>query len=140
MEPVQGCGVFIFKDNCILLGRRVDGQGFSIPGGKVDPGETHLEAVIREAKEEVHVKLHAEHMLYMGELDSEAIVYGEMRNVKSHIYICDKCDNIPTTSAELLTPRYYTKDEINEMIKLGWLFKPTQDGYARYILPNWEDK
>ncbi|MEM8953800.1 MAG: 8-oxo-dGTP diphosphatase [Verrucomicrobiota bacterium] len=54
--------LFIIQDGRILLIRKKRGLGagnINGPGGKVDPGETVLEAALREVKEEVGVVAHA---------------------------------------------------------------------------------
>jgi mutator protein MutT len=53
--PVVGVGAVAVHDDRLLLIRRGRGpaQGFwSVPGGRVDPGETLAEAVVRELAEE----------------------------------------------------------------------------------------
>ena len=44
----------IHKDGCYLLQDRVknDWKGYTLPGGHIEPGESIVEAVIREMKEE----------------------------------------------------------------------------------------
>jgi 8-oxo-dGTP diphosphatase len=54
--------LFIIQDGRILLIRKKRGLGagnINGPGGKVDPGETVLEAAVREVEEEVGVVAHA---------------------------------------------------------------------------------
>lgn len=41
----------------LLLVRKRDTERFMLPGGKVEPGETHLAAILREAAEEVSLAL-----------------------------------------------------------------------------------
>ena len=47
----------IFQDGLFLVGRRVEGGQmggkWEFPGGKVDPGETHEQTIIREFHEEL---------------------------------------------------------------------------------------
>lgn len=48
-----GTSILIIKDNKVLaVARRKDPMDFALPGGKVDPGESEIEAAIRECKEE----------------------------------------------------------------------------------------
>ena len=48
------CLCMIYKDDMILLQNRIkkDWQGYTLPGGHIEPGESFVEAVIREMKEE----------------------------------------------------------------------------------------
>jgi len=49
-------GIIVIKDNLILLSRERDKPDeFAIPGGGIEPGETPVEAAIREAAEEVNI-------------------------------------------------------------------------------------
>ncbi|HOB90266.1 MAG TPA: NUDIX domain-containing protein [Candidatus Colwellbacteria bacterium] len=67
-KPKVGVGVMVFKDGKVLLGKRNDdaekasselhGEGtWTMPGGKLDFGETLKEAACREAIEETGIKL-----------------------------------------------------------------------------------
>lgn len=49
----------VFRDGLVLVGRRAvhkrHGGLWEFPGGKLEPGETHLEAARRELEEELHL-------------------------------------------------------------------------------------
>ena len=56
-EPQSVC-VVIRKGNKYLgVTRKTDSTKWGLPGGKVDPGETPLESIIREAYEETGIEL-----------------------------------------------------------------------------------
>ena len=44
----------VYKNNKVLLQNRVkeDWKGYALPGGHIEPGESVVESVIREVKEE----------------------------------------------------------------------------------------
>ena len=67
MKKSAVCGIVV--GNRILLLKRQyrvgKSNGWCIPGGKVDPGETTLEAAIRETFEETGIKV--SDLIYVGE-------------------------------------------------------------------------
>ena len=52
-----GCGIILEHDNQILLQHRTDQDVWGIPGGVMEPGETFLEASVRETYEETGLKV-----------------------------------------------------------------------------------
>ena len=55
-DPQVGVGVFIFHQNDVLLGKRLNAHGaglWSLPGGHVEAGEDYYDTVRREVLEEV---------------------------------------------------------------------------------------
>jgi 8-oxo-dGTP diphosphatase len=55
MNPVLGAGAIVVDHDRLLLVKRARGWAsgrWAVPGGKVEPGETMAEAVIRELREE----------------------------------------------------------------------------------------
>lgn len=51
-----GSGAIIYKQGKVLLQKRQDNGKWSIHGGAVELGETYLQALDRELKEEINVK------------------------------------------------------------------------------------
>ena len=65
-EPKVGVGGFIVHNHRLLLVRRAkppEKDAWSIPGGKVEPGETLEDAVAREIAEEVGLRVEVERLL-----------------------------------------------------------------------------
>lgn len=56
MLMTVGCGIILEKDGQILLQHRKDNDVWGIPGGVMEPGETFIEAAIRETWEETGLK------------------------------------------------------------------------------------
>ena len=54
-------GIILRSDGCILLGQRPTDKAWpgwwELPGGKIEPGETVLEALARELKEEIDIEV-----------------------------------------------------------------------------------
>ncbi len=61
-EPVVVVGVALFDGDRLLAARRTSpavlAGGWELPGGKVEPGESDLEALEREIREELGVTIH----------------------------------------------------------------------------------
>ena len=55
----QAVCLFIQNEEGKILGvaRRDDHEKFGLPGGKVDPGESHMQAAIRELREETNIQV-----------------------------------------------------------------------------------
>ncbi len=59
IRPVLAASVAVFRGGQVLLARRAAAPGsglWSLPGGRVEPGETVAEAALRELDEEVQVR------------------------------------------------------------------------------------
>ncbi|MGU3494668.1 NUDIX hydrolase [Xanthobacteraceae bacterium A53D] len=59
VRPTLAASAAVFRDGQVLLARRgmAPGKGlWSLPGGRVEPGETLAEAAAREVQEEVQVE------------------------------------------------------------------------------------
>ena len=52
MKPTGACIILTKEDKILGVTRKYDHNNWGLPGGKLDPGETALEAIIRETKED----------------------------------------------------------------------------------------
>ena len=61
------CGILIWNDKILIGKRKPDNPNFpdkwELPGGKVEPGETDYDAIVREFKEELDIDVQAVHEL-----------------------------------------------------------------------------
>jgi len=137
---VQGCGVMILNGDRVLIGKRSDGQGWSLAGGKVEEGETLHEAAARELYEEFKVK--AIKLSFLCKLYSVAIVRGEMREVESNIFVCRNYSlpKMMEPNREMLEYAWVTirdvLDSVSEIGGLFHLFEPTRLALQFYVHEN----
>ncbi len=101
--------LFVIKDGRILLIEKKRGLGagkINGPGGKIDPGETPLEAAIRETREELCITPHAPRKL--GEL---RFSMSDCPDILCHVYRADDFSGTPTETDEAV-PVWTALDEI----------------------------
>jgi len=53
MSPIHLAGCIIIQDNAVLLLHRIKRNCYELPGGKIEPGESPEETVVRELREEL---------------------------------------------------------------------------------------
>jgi len=90
--------MFIVRDGMILLIEKKRGHGagkVNGPGGKIDPGETPLEAAVRETQEELGITPQAPRKL--GEL---WFAMSDVPDILCHVYRADGFEGEPVETAE----------------------------------------
>lgn len=90
--------MFIVRDEKILLIEKKRGLGagkINGPGGKIEPGETPLQAVIRETQEELCITPHAPRKL--GEL---WFSMSDCPDILCHVFRADNFSGTPTETDE----------------------------------------
>lgn len=86
MKTVKVAAAIIQKDNQIFATQRGYGDfkdGWEFPGGKIEPGETPEEAVVREIKEELDTKITIRKLVHVVEYD-----YPEF-HLTMYCYLCE---------------------------------------------------
>lgn len=90
--------MFIIQDDKILLIEKLTGIGegkINGPGGKIDAGETPLQAVIRECQEELHIT--PTNPTKGGELWFDM---NHIPNIHCHVYFATEFTGTPTSTRE----------------------------------------
>lgn len=127
MKEIKVVAAIIQKENKILATKRGYGEFINMwefPGGKIEPGETKEEALIREIKEELNIEIN---------VDKFAINI-EYQYPNFYLFMsCFMC-SIKEGSIELLEHndgKWITKEELNT---LNWL--PADIDAVNYLKEN----
>ena len=86
MKTIEVAAAIIVKDNRIFATQRGYGEfkdGWEFPGGKLEPGESAREALVREIREELDVDIRVGRLLETVEYD-----YHEF-HLTMHCFICE---------------------------------------------------
>lgn len=120
----------IVKDGKILLvqqARPEDVRGkWSIPGGKVDEGETFEDAVMREIKEETNLDvISSEHL---------SIKQAEPYQTIKHIYKVETSGSVKFPEDEILDAKWFSLEEIQKMknkLRKPWVLEIAEEYFNR---------
>ncbi len=84
----------VLKDKNILLIKRlkIDKEYYTLPGGRVEPGEDPASAAIREVAEETSITVQSPRLIY---LEDSGDPYG-----MQHVYMCDFVSGEPLLSPD----------------------------------------
>ena len=117
MKTVDTIAFILIRDKKVLVERRRldrvnDPGAVAIPGGHVDPGETHLMAMRRELREELGVE--GTRFSFFDRM----LCHSDTEDQLNHWYICDDWAGTPVP------------EEAEEIFYLGW------DELDQLSLPN----
>lgn len=102
-----------FTGKYFAVSRRRDDTQWGFPGGKVDPGESHCEAIVREVEEEVGVKLEKDSLVPIFSAECEGKKDGVNYWVTTYVSMVpvDELTFQPQME-EGLTGRFLTAEEL----------------------------
>ena len=111
MKTIEVAAAIIVKDNRIFATQRGYGEfkdGWEFPGGKIEPGESAQEALVREIREELDVDIRVEKLLETVEYD-----YPEF-HLTMHCFICELLSE-DIVLKEHEDARWLKKDELDSV-------------------------
>lgn len=125
MQIIDKLAWIELQDGKILSTRSRGKDVYYIPGGKREPGETDHQALLREIKEELSVKLHASSITYINTFQHQAHGHLEGVQVKMQCYSARYEGSLKAAAEieELVWLRYKDRDMVSPVDKLifDWL-------------------
>jgi ADP-ribose pyrophosphatase YjhB (NUDIX family) len=114
---VRVYGILVDKGRILVSHERYKGKQFSkFPGGGLKLGESVLDCLIREFKEEMDIEVHPSYLFHVTESVQVSKFYPEDQVIALYyIVLCDELDKIKTASDKNSIPE---KGEIVEWIEL----------------------
>lgn len=108
--PLAVCALIFDRtsDRLLSISRRGKPEDLNLPGGKVDPGETSIHALIREIKEETGIKILSVSELYRG--PCEGPVTFDTTTFLVHSWDCE--EETPRAREEGMELRWITWDRL----------------------------
>lgn len=105
------CLVLIADDSLVCVTRKNDASKIGLPGGKVNEGETTVDAMIREAKEELGISIEPELLKELftdvcpGEVEFETttFLYNKANNWSFTDFIAEENSQIVASTVDKLT-------------------------------------
>ncbi|WP_028298375.1 NUDIX hydrolase [Olivibacter sitiensis] len=102
-------GLIVLRNNKLLLAYSKNKQAWYLPGGKVDPGETAEEAIVREIKEELNLELKLPDLQYYYHITAPA--FGERDLLMEQDCFLYELHEDPKPSAEIEDVRFFSLKE-----------------------------
>ena len=114
MKSIEVVAAIIKKDNKIFATQRGSGEfqgGWEFPGGKIEPGETPQNALIREIIEELDTIIQVNELVDIVEYDYPKF------HLSMHCFLCELVSG-DLTLKEHQDAKWLDKDELNS---IAWL-------------------
>lgn len=120
MNPIDKLAWILINDNAILSTKSYGKDKYYIPGGKREMGETDMQALCREIKEELSVDLKIETLQFLGVFQAQAHGHPKGTMVKMTCYMADYTGDLKPDSEieEIIWLNHADKDKIAEVDKL----------------------
>lgn len=109
-KTLSTAGLISIRDKKLLLAFSRNKQAWYLPGGKVDTGETTIEALQREIEEELVLSIKTEELHYYCHISAPA--YGEKNNLimEQDCFLYELTEDISPTN-EIEAVRFFSLEE-----------------------------
>lgn len=112
MKHIEVVAAVIEKDDkvfCCQKGNKGEcAYKWEFPGGKIEPGETHKEALTREIKEELDCLIKVNN--YLTTINHQYNTF----HLTMHVYLCELIDKEPILS-EHIDSKWCSKDKLKDL-------------------------
>lgn len=114
---VPAASAVIIRNHMVLLQKRVDNNLWSLPGGKMEPGENIEQTIIREVLEETGYNVVVDKLIGVYTNPNCIIAYsdGEVRQQFSLCFQCSIVSGELQVSSESKEVRFFHLDEIETL-------------------------
>lgn len=109
---IRTAGLAYVKDRRMIQARSVGKSAFYMAGGKIDPGETPVEALHREIREELDAEV--VDVEFLGVFECEAWGHPPGTDLQIHCFVAGLASD-PVPTSEIAEIRYFTRDEYAAM-------------------------
>lgn len=112
MKAIETTLLLIIKDNKIMLAKKKKGFGagkYNGVGGKLEPGETVEDALLRETKEEVNIT--PLDYVKIGVLSFDEYYVDSMTRLNFHLFVCSKWES-ELKETEEMEPHWFDINNI----------------------------
>lgn len=120
MDDIYKAAGIIIEDGKLLFTRAQGMEFFIDPGGKIEPGETAKQALVRELKEEIDIDVNESDLDFFGEYSAEAANH-KGRTVHMQVFMVRKYTGTIKASSEIEELRWLTSSVPSD-IKVGSIF------------------
>ena len=117
---IQKAGGVIIRNRQFLVTRSVGKDVFIAPGGKLEPGETMIQALQREIEEEIQITINPATLESLGSFRAEAAGKKDVI-VEMEVFLINDIEDEPRPSNEIEEIRWI--DSQTKDITLGSIFE-----------------